>query len=73
MESYDSPRDYRMALGTRRGSVPSRSGSAGMSPVLVSPRLMIALDASRANRWQEPSDDQSTTHGFRADDAAAAA
>jgi hypothetical protein len=50
MEAYDSPRNYRIALGrTLRGwrFVPTM-GFSGMSPVTLSTRLMVAIDRGRA-------------------------
>jgi hypothetical protein len=55
MQTTDSPRDYRTALGPRFGTSTASAGhspvaSFGMSPVLLSARLMIAIARGRDDR-----------------------
>lgn len=75
MEAYDAARDYWMALGPKYGRSRARPtpGGAGMSPVILSTRLMFAIDTGRQSRDREPSHDERTAPGLRAQDAAAAA
>ena len=61
MRSYDSPRDYRKALGSwgARASAPVvESDGYGLSPVTLSARLMLDLATSRRSKGRH--DDEST-------------
>jgi len=76
MRSYDSPRDYRTALGPKLGTrrIHATSGTNGMSPVTLSARLMIAIERGRSPQfWQEDDDDESTSQSVRAQLGEAAA
>ncbi len=76
MRSYDSPRDYRTALGPNFGTrrIQAASGTNGMSPVTLSARLMIAIERGRSPQfWQEDDHDESTAQSVRSQLGQAAA